>query len=61
MFGKPIPDLPVLLTSGYSHVLSQHGIYGFDLLHKPYSIEQVAEDLHKVVTPNSRRRDITVS
>lgn len=55
------PGLPVLLTSGYSHVLSQHGSHGFDLLHKPYSIEQLAEHLHQVVTSNSRGRDITIS
>ena len=30
-------DLPVVLTSGYSHVLSEHGSYGFELLQKPYS------------------------
>lgn len=41
-------DLPVVLTSGYSHVLSQHGSYGFELLQKPYSIEQLARVLHKV-------------
>ena len=41
-------DLPVVLTSGYSHVLSQHGSHGFELLQKPYSIEQLARVLHKV-------------
>jgi two-component system NtrC family sensor kinase len=41
-------DLPVVLTSGYSHVLSQHGSYGCELLQKPYSIEQLARVLHKV-------------
>ena len=41
-------DLPVVLTSGYSHVLSQNGSYGFELLQKPYSIEQLARVLHKV-------------
>ena len=42
------PDLPVVLTSGYSHVLSQNGSYGFELLQKPYSIEQLAAVLQKV-------------
>lgn len=28
-------DLPVLLSSGYSHVLAQNGTYGFEPLHKP--------------------------
>jgi two-component system, NtrC family, sensor kinase len=41
-------DLPVVLTSGYSHVLAQNGTYGFELLQKPYSIEQLAGVLHKV-------------
>jgi two-component system, NtrC family, sensor kinase len=41
-------DLPVVLTSGYSHVLSQNGSYGFELLQKPYSIEQLSRILHKV-------------
>lgn len=54
------PALPILLTSGYSHVLSQHGSYGFDLLHKPYSIGQLAEHLHKVVTSASGGRDMTI-
>lgn len=42
-------DLPVLLTSGYSHVLSQHGSNGFELLHKPYSIDQLSKLLTKIV------------
>ena len=41
-------DLPVVLTSGYSHMLSQNGSYGFELLQKPYSIEQLAAALHKI-------------
>ncbi|OCK60335.1 hybrid sensor histidine kinase/response regulator [Bradyrhizobium sp. LMTR 3] len=42
------PDLPVVLTSGYSHVLSEHGAYGFELLQKPYSIEQLSRVLHRI-------------
>ena len=42
------PDLPVVLTSGYSQVLSQHGSHGFELLQKPYSIEQLSRMLHRV-------------
>lgn len=41
------PDIPVVLTSGYSHVLAQNGTYGFELLHKPYSVEQVSQVLQK--------------
>ena len=42
------PELPVVLTSGYSHVLSEHGSHGFELLQKPYSIEQLSRVLHRV-------------
>jgi two-component system NtrC family sensor kinase len=41
-------DLPVVLTSGYSHVLAQNGTFGFELLQKPYSIEQLSRVLNKV-------------
>nr|WP_019903555.1 PAS domain S-box protein [Methylobacterium sp. 77] len=44
-----MPDLPVLLTSGYSHVLAQDGLHGFELLHKPYSADQLGRILGKVV------------
>ena len=43
------PNLPVVLTSGYSHVLAQNGTHGFELLHKPYSIEQLSRILRKSV------------
>jgi PAS domain S-box-containing protein len=33
------PELEVVLTSGYSHVIAEEGAHGFDLLKKPYSIE----------------------
>ncbi|SEM81010.1 PAS domain S-box-containing protein [Sphingomonas gellani] len=42
------PDLPVLLTSGYSDILAQEGGHGFDLLHKPYSAQQLATALRRV-------------
>nr|WP_237482452.1 PAS domain-containing protein [Lichenibacterium sp. 6Y81] len=41
------PDLPVVLTSGYSHVLAEEGPHGFDLLHKPYSAEQLSAALRR--------------
>ncbi|TPG49288.1 PAS domain S-box protein [Roseomonas nepalensis] len=49
-------DLPVVLTSGYSHVLAQNGTYGFELLHKPYSIEQLSRVLRKAATRQRRKR-----
>ena len=42
------PDLPVVLTSGYSHVLAENGSDGFELLHKPYSLDQLSRMLLKV-------------
>ena len=33
------PAVPVVLTSGYSHVLAEQGSHGFELLQKPYSVE----------------------
>ncbi|GEO97828.1 PAS domain S-box protein [Methylobacterium haplocladii] len=44
-----LPHLPILLTSGYSHVLAQDGLHGFELLHKPYSADQLGRILGKVV------------
>ena len=49
-------DLPVVLTSGYSHVLAQNGTYGFELLHKPYSVEQLSHMLRKTATWQRRKR-----
>jgi CheY-like chemotaxis protein len=43
------PALPVVLTSGYSHVLAQNGTHGFELLHKPYSVEQLSRILLKAL------------
>ncbi len=42
------PGMPVVLTSGYSHVLAQQGTGGHVLLQKPYSIEQLARALGQV-------------
>ncbi|MBR0871814.1 response regulator [Bradyrhizobium tropiciagri] len=50
-------DLPIVLASGYSQVLSQQGSHGFELLQKPYSAEQLARVLHKAVRARRLRRD----
>ncbi|MET0271114.1 MAG: PAS domain S-box protein [Sphingomonas sp.] len=47
------PGLPVVLASGYSHVLAQEGSKGFALLQKPYSLEELARILHSVAEPAS--------
>lgn len=42
------PTCRVVLASGYSHVLAQEGAHGFELLHKPYSAEQLSRILRRV-------------
>jgi two-component system NtrC family sensor kinase len=54
---KLYPDLPVVLTSGYSHVLAQNGTFGFELLQKPYSIEQLSRVLAKVGSWRKAQRE----
>lgn len=49
-------DLPVLLASGYSHMLAHNGADGFELLHKPYSIDQLSRRLRKVADLTRRKR-----
>jgi FixJ family two-component response regulator len=39
---RRLPHLPVVLNSGYSDVLADEGSHGFDLLHKPYSAEELS-------------------
>lgn len=51
------PHVPVILTSGYSHVLAQNGAHGFELLHKPYSVEQLSRVLRKAIAWQRRRRE----
>ena len=46
---RRLPNLPVVLASGYSHVLAQEGAHGFELLRKPYSAEQVSQVLRRAV------------
>ncbi|MGY4499560.1 two-component system NtrC family sensor kinase [Bradyrhizobium sp. GM24.11] len=38
--------VPIVLTTGYSHALSQDGVVGFELVQKPYSIEELSRVLH---------------
>ena len=44
-----LPDLPVVLASGYSHVLALEDNHGFEFLHKPYSAAQIGSILHRVI------------
>jgi PAS domain S-box-containing protein len=43
------PGLPVLLTSGYSDVISREGTFGFPLLKKPYSVEALSRALRRAL------------
>ena len=43
------PDLPVVLTSGYSNVLAEEGRHGFELLHKPYAMDEVSRVLRRMI------------
>ena len=42
------PELPVVLTSGFSHVLAEEGRHGFELLQKPYAAEDLSRMLRRV-------------
>lgn len=45
-----LPALPVVLTTGYSHVLAEEGLGGFELVRKPYG----AEDLSRALAGRAR-------
>ena len=45
------PNIPVVLTSGYSHVLAEEGRHGFEVLHKPYAVEDVSRVLRSKRQP----------
>ncbi|MBI5131561.1 MAG: PAS domain S-box protein [Rhodopseudomonas palustris] len=44
------PGLPVVLTSGYSHVLAENVHKGFELVQKPYSVELLSRTLRKAIS-----------
>jgi PAS domain S-box-containing protein len=54
---KRWPTVRVVLTSGYSHVLSEQGMHGFDFLPKPYSAEALVKMLHLPTPDNPGERD----
>lgn len=51
--GRLHPALPVVLTSGYSHVLAEHGAQGLELLQKPYSVDQLSRVLREAAARNA--------
>jgi signal transduction histidine kinase/ActR/RegA family two-component response regulator len=52
------PEMPVVLTSGYSHVLAQDGAHGFAFVRKPYSAEQVGKVLREATARMPKVRAI---
>ncbi|MCJ2127582.1 hybrid sensor histidine kinase/response regulator [Methylobacterium sp. E-045] len=53
---RHLPRMPVVLASGYSHVLAQNDDHGFELLHKPYSADQLSHVLRRITYGSRRRR-----
>ncbi|MDQ8729501.1 PAS domain S-box protein [Bradyrhizobium sp. LHD-71] len=43
------PNLPIVLTSGYSNVLAENAHHGFELIQKPYSIEVLSRALRNAI------------
>jgi len=50
------PGLPVVLTSGYSNVLAEEGRHGFELLKKPYAVEDLSRILRSVTRAKPKNR-----
>jgi CheY-like chemotaxis protein len=46
---RSYPHLPFVLSSGYSYVLASEHKHGFQLLPKPYSLEELAQTLHQAI------------
>jgi CheY-like chemotaxis protein len=42
-FQRRRPGVPVVLASGYSHILAEEGAHGFPLLQKPYSVDALSK------------------
>jgi DNA-binding NtrC family response regulator len=49
------PDLPVVLTSGYGHVLADVRSREFELLREPYSFREQLQALFERAMPEARR------
>ena len=53
---RRLPKLPVVLTSGYSHVLADDTNHGFELLQKPYSADQLSRVLRLMIGTRRLKR-----
>jgi CheY-like chemotaxis protein len=58
---RRLPDLPIVLNSGYSQVLADEESHGFELLQKPYSVEELSHVLRRVLANRKPRRRETLS
>ncbi|MFD1950823.1 PAS domain S-box protein [Sphingomonas arantia] len=50
------PSMPVVLTSGYSSALAESGTHGFELLQKPYSIDELSLILRRAMVVGETAR-----
>lgn len=48
------PNLPVVLASGYSHVLAENAHHGFSLLQKPYAAISLSTALKKAIAEKKK-------
>jgi len=46
---REYPNVAMILVGGFSDILAQPGDHGFELLHKPYSIERLSRVLRKAI------------
>ena len=51
---KRLPNLPFVLNSGYSYVLADGASHGFELLQKPYSVEELSRVLRRAMAKRRR-------
>jgi PAS domain S-box-containing protein len=58
---RRLPDLPIVLNSGYSQVLADEESHGFELLQKPYSVEELSQVLRRALANRKPRRRETPS
>ena len=56
---RHFPSIPFVLTSGYSSVLAESGTHGFELLQKPYSIDELSRTLRGAIAWGERVRSTT--
>lgn len=50
------PEMPVVLTSGYSHVLARDDTHGFAFVRKPYSAEEIGKVLRAATARHPKVR-----